>query len=73
MITKCLSVDLKEDNIYAVALHPGFVHTDMLKQVGAKGKITPDVSAKGMLNVMEHLTHDQNGKLFNYKGDPLPW
>ncbi len=72
MITKSLSLDLKNDFIYAVAFNPGFVQTDLIPP-GYKGGITPEVSVQSMLNVMENFQPEQNGKMYHFNGDLIPW
>jgi NAD(P)-dependent dehydrogenase (short-subunit alcohol dehydrogenase family) len=37
MAVKCMSLDLKADNIVSVAVRPGIIETDMTKTAGIKG------------------------------------
>ncbi|KAF2767878.1 oxidoreductase [Teratosphaeria nubilosa] len=54
MVAKLLSLDLKESGIAIVAVHPGFMRTEMTAGVGfdkfwdAGGAVTPDVAAKSL-------------------------
>jgi len=70
MITKSLSVDLGKEGIVAVALHPGWVVTDM---GGPNGLINTETSTLGMIKTI--LSGDANiaGKMLNYDGATIPW
>ncbi|XP_033730597.1 C-factor-like [Pecten maximus] len=70
MITKTQSIDLKADEILAVAVHPGWVRTDM---GGQAAPVSPTESVQGMLGVFSTLSEDTSGRLFNYTGEILPW
>jgi NAD(P)-dependent dehydrogenase (short-subunit alcohol dehydrogenase family) len=54
----------------AVALHPGWVQTDM---GGSNARLTPETSVAGMLDVIENLTAEDNGRFLTYSGEELPW
>lgn len=70
MVSKSLAQDLKDKGITVVALHPGWVRTDM---GGPNALITPEESVRGEQTILENLTPDQSGGFFNYDGAPLPW
>lgn len=70
MITKSLSVDLQKDGILCLALHPGWVQTDM---GGPNGLITTDTSVQGLLKSIIAADVSVNGKMLNYDGTPIPW
>ena len=70
MFTKSLSVELRESEILAVAIHPGWVQTDM---GGPRATLTTGDSIKGCLNVIETLTEEMSGKFIDYRGMVLPW
>lgn len=70
MVSKSLAHDLKDKGITVVALHPGWVQTDM---GGPNALITPEESVEGEQKILEELTPDQSGGFFNYDGAPLPW
>ena len=62
--------DLARDGVTVVAMHPGWVQTDM----GGEGAtITPAVSIKGMLEVIDGLTEADSGRFLVYDGGELPW
>ncbi len=69
-VMKSLSNDLTSEGIICVALHPGWVKTEM---GGDDAQITPDESAAGLKKVIENLKPEQSGGFFNYLGDTLPW
>ncbi|KAL7746626.1 hypothetical protein RI367_008026 [Sorochytrium milnesiophthora] len=70
MLNKCLSIDLKKDNIAAVALHPGHVVTRM---GGAGGDIQPDECAARMLQTLSKFSLDDTGKFYHRDGQIIPW
>jgi NAD(P)-dependent dehydrogenase (short-subunit alcohol dehydrogenase family) len=56
-----------------VALHPGWVRTDM---GGAQAAIDPERSVSGMRQVLAQAAaaHESfNGRFFQYDGTPLDW
>ena len=69
-VIKSLSIDFKEDNFIVVALHPGWVQTDM---GGPNALIDTKTSVKGLIEVIDNLTPKNSGKFYNYDGSPIPW
>lgn len=70
MLTRLMAFELKHKGIIAVALHPGWVQTDM---GGPHADLTPAESVAGMLAVIESLTPDDSGTLRTWDGGTLPW
>ena len=70
MITKTLSVDLQPHGILAVALHPGWVQTDM---GGPSASICTTTSVAGLLNTINGLNEETSGAFLNYDGAVIPW
>lgn len=69
-VIKSLSIDLAPYNIKVVALHPGWVRTDM---GGPNGLIDVDESVAGLTKVIDGVTQSQSGHFINYDGNELPW
>jgi NAD(P)-dependent dehydrogenase (short-subunit alcohol dehydrogenase family) len=69
-VIKSLSIDFKEDSFIVVALHPGWVQTDM---GGPNALIDTKTSVKGLIEVIDNLTPKNSGKFYNYDGSPIPW
>ena len=70
MITRSLSLDLHHLNINTVAIHPGWVNTEM---GGQNATLSPEESVAGVIDVIANF--DQmlfNGNLVDYKGQVLP-
>lgn len=67
---KSLSVDLKNKGIIVSILHPGYVKTQMTDYMG---NVPPDVSAAGMIRVIESTTLSASGSFYHYRGQTLPW
>jgi NAD(P)-dependent dehydrogenase (short-subunit alcohol dehydrogenase family) len=65
-----LATDLKRQGIALAVLHPGWVRTDM---GGAGADISPEVSAKGILDIAEKLDVAGTGRFLNYDGSPASW
>jgi len=70
MATALLAAALRERGIIVVALHPGWVQTDM---GGAGATVTPTDSVAGLLRVLSKLRIDDSGSFLDWRGQPLPW
>jgi NAD(P)-dependent dehydrogenase (short-subunit alcohol dehydrogenase family) len=53
-----------------VALHPGWVKTDM---GGVGAELDVDVAVAGLRATLARLTADDNSTFLNYDGTPIPW
>ena len=70
MATALLAAALRERGIIVVALHPGWVQTDM---GGAGATVTPTESVNGLLRVIAGLKQADSGRFLDWRGQPLPW
>lgn len=68
--TKSMSIDLKGDKIICVALHPGWVKTDL---GGSHAPLDVDGSCKQMIHTIFNLDESHNGTFIQYDGKNLPW
>ena len=69
-INKIMSVELAPRGYIVLAMHPGWVQTDM---GGAEATLTIPESITGMLKVIDGLTVEQSGKFYDFSGEELPW
>ena len=69
-INKTFAVDLGEQGVTFVVMHPGYVQTDMND---GGGNITTDQSAAGLMDVITGLDASDNGKFYDWQGKELPW
>ncbi|WP_299014292.1 SDR family oxidoreductase [uncultured Photobacterium sp.] len=69
-VVKSLSNDLLAEGIISVALHPGWVQTEM---GGPNAKISAPKSAQGVKTVIDNLTTEQSGGFYNYDGSVILW
>ena len=69
-VIKSLSIDFKDENFIATALHPGWVQTDM---GGPNALIDTKTSVKGMAEVIDSLVLKNSGGFYNYDGSSIPW
>lgn len=69
-VTRSLAHDLACNSISVVALHPGWVRTDM---GGPKAPLDTTASASGLKSVLDKVGPDDNGKFFDYTGTQIPW
>jgi NAD(P)-dependent dehydrogenase (short-subunit alcohol dehydrogenase family) len=60
----------REKEFAVLALHPGWVRTDM---GGPNADIDVETSARGLADVIERAQGDRRDGFFDYKGDELPW
>ncbi|XP_071753967.1 C-signal [Centroberyx gerrardi] len=70
MVSRCMAVDLEPDGILCMALHPGWVRTDM---GGPEAPLSPEESISSILSVIGGLTEKDHGSFLHYTGEPLPW
>ncbi|XP_027759873.1 uncharacterized protein LOC114068158 [Empidonax traillii] len=73
MLTRCQSLAYKEHGIFCVALHPGWVQTDMGSSAGYPPPVTVDDSVKGMLKVLSSLSEKDTGTFLDWEGKVVPW
>lgn len=66
----CLAKDLAPRGLICVALHPGWVQTDM---GGATATLTIDRSVPPMVKTIAALKPSDNGRYLQYDGTELPW
>jgi short-subunit dehydrogenase len=67
---KSLSIDLKNQFIGVLTLHPGWVKTDM---GGVNALISANESVTGMRTLIANFKSDQSGSFVRYDGKPMPW
>ncbi|KAF7699100.1 C-factor [Silurus meridionalis] len=70
MITRCMAVDLEADGILCVAIHPGWVRTDM---GGPEAPLSIEESISSVLTVIKGLNEKDHGTFLHYTGEALPW
>ncbi|XP_054165660.1 C-factor-like [Oppia nitens] len=70
MISQCLSIDLKRDNIYAISMNPGHLKTDL---GGPNAQIEVADGVNGIIKEIKLIDNNSNGRLVNYAGGILPW
>ena len=70
MVTRSLSIDLEHAKIGVIAIHPGWVKTDM---GGPNAPMTAQESVQGIIRLISDYSENYNGKFLDYKGDIVPW
>ncbi len=70
MGTRVLAAALRDRRITVLALHPGWVRTDM----GGEGAtVTPADSARGLLRVINAATPADSGRFLDWQGGTIDW
>lgn len=69
-VVKSLSNDLLPEGIISVALHPGWVQTEM---GGPNALINTETSAKGMMQLINNLSKTDSGTFLDYQGKAIAW
>ena len=70
MYTRSLALDPETAGVTVIALHPGWVRTDM---GGADAHLSATQSAAGILKVTDGLAPVDNGKFYTWEGIEYPW
>ncbi|XP_029952248.1 uncharacterized protein LOC115391948 [Salarias fasciatus] len=70
MVSRCMAVDLQPDGILCMAIHPGWVRTDM---GGPQAPLSSEESVSAVLSVIGGLTEKDHGSFLNFTGEQLPW
>ncbi|CAN5678851.1 SDR family oxidoreductase [soil metagenome] len=70
MVTALLASALSERDIVVLALHPGWVRTQM---GGEDAEITPQEAVAGLLETIDAATAPMSGGFYDWKGEPMPW
>ena len=53
-----------------MAIHPGWVQTRM---GGNAAPVPPEESVRGMLRLIDGLTAERSGNVFDFQGREIPW
>ncbi len=69
-LAQCLAVELKPRGVTVVALHPGWVKTDM---GGPNAPLNVTESATGLLATLDGLTIEDSGGFLNHRGETVAW
>ncbi|HZF15900.1 MAG TPA: SDR family oxidoreductase [Steroidobacteraceae bacterium] len=69
-VMRSMAIDLKRLGIIAIAMHPGWVKTDM---GGPQAQIDVATSVGGMRRVIAGLKREDSGSFLGYDGKQLPW
>ncbi|CAG0948316.1 C-factor [Phycisphaerales bacterium] len=70
MLTTCLANEFRGEGLCFVAMHPGWVKTDM---GGPQAPMTPEQSVGWMVKTIDGLSMAESGRFLNYDGKGLPW
>ena len=70
MVTALLAKALEPRGIIVLALHPGWVQTDM---GGSGATLAPAQSVLSLLQVIDSAALESSGHFFDWRGNVLPW
>jgi NAD(P)-dependent dehydrogenase (short-subunit alcohol dehydrogenase family) len=70
MISVKLAMRLRDEKVVAIALHPGFLRTEM---GGERADLDPAEAAADIVRLIDGLTLDQSGQFLRWDGTVHPW
>lgn len=70
VIVKNLSIELAPRGVTCIALHPGWVRTDM---GGKNADVSPEESVTGMLKILLDPKLPKKAQFLDYRGETVPW
>jgi NAD(P)-dependent dehydrogenase (short-subunit alcohol dehydrogenase family) len=70
MLTRALAYDLRREGITVVAIHPGWVRTDM---GGAGATLAPEEAARRIREMVDGLSAEDAARFMQVGGGDLPW
>jgi len=70
IVSKSMAIDLKDDGVRVITLHPGWVETDMTHH---SGLIDVATSVAGMTHVIEHVNDYDVGAFVAFDGVVVPY
>ncbi|XP_040185016.1 C-factor-like [Rana temporaria] len=70
MLSRCHSLAYKQDGIISIAIHPGWVKTDM---GGDQAPLTKEDSIGAVMKVIYSLSEEQSGTFVDWEGKSIPW
>ena len=73
MATRIMSTYLADDGIITVCMHPGWVQTEMGYTGGPNPPLTPEESARGLGEVIDGLSVQDNNRFLQWDGSECPW
>ena len=69
-VMRSMSIDLADQGVLAVAIHPGWARTAM---GGDAAPVDPVDAVRGVRSVIEKLGPDDLGQVIGYDGEILPY
>lgn len=69
-LNRSMANELGQKGFVCVVMHPGWVRTDM---GGSSATYSPKESIQSMIDVINKLSKNDNGKFLNLDGSTLPW
>lgn len=69
-LNRSLAAELKPEGFTCVAIHPGWVRTDM---GGPDATLSVEQSASSILKTLDTIGPGELGRFLNYDGTTLPW
>uniref|UniRef100_A0A670ZTP2 C-factor n=1 Tax=Pseudonaja textilis TaxID=8673 RepID=A0A670ZTP2_PSETE len=73
MLNRCQSLQYAQDEILCVALHPGWLQTDMGNECKTVTPTTVEDGVQNILKTLARLSEKETGTFVNWDGKPLPW
>ncbi|XP_073515435.1 C-signal-like isoform X2 [Phyllobates terribilis] len=70
MLSRCHAEGYKHNGIIIIAIHPGWVKTDM---GGDQAPLTKEESVGSMMKIITTLSEKHNGTFVDWEGKTIPW